>query len=265
MAKQFIRLKQWRIPALSIAFLSALFSLSFAQSPNSDSVSRQLTENDPNTIRVLLSPLLESTLSAQMVGQIETLSVGLGEPVKKGDLILSFDCAETRARLKMAEAEVGAARENLKIKERLRQLKAAGESEVTLARLDVSRGEAAIEVAQAQLRSCHIHAPFDGKIVKIYIKPHQTVGVGAPLVELISDGPLKLRMNVPSRLLKHLTVDAPVLVSILETGQNYEARISKINARIDAVPQTIELEALMDNPDQELLPGMSGIARIVQK
>ena len=57
---------------------------------------------DPNAIRVLLAPELETTLVAQMVGRISTLNGSLGARVTKGRTIVSFDCSEASARLHMA-------------------------------------------------------------------------------------------------------------------------------------------------------------------
>ncbi|WP_397474300.1 efflux RND transporter periplasmic adaptor subunit [Pusillimonas sp.] len=222
-------------------------------------------EEDPNAIRVLLSPELETTLAAQVVGRIAELQAGLGARVKEGDLLLRFDCDETEARLKMAQAESAAARETLGVKQRLRKLDAAGETEVTLARIDVQRSAAAIGVAEAQLAHCKIEAPFDGRIVKVHVKRHQGVNVGAPLLELVSEGPLKLRMNVPSRLLRSVKVGSPIEVDIMETGRSYLAEVSAINARVDAVAQTIELEAILADVPPELLPGMSGVARFIEQ
>lgn len=221
--------------------------------------------DDPNAIRVLLSPQLETALAAQMVGRVAALQAGLGVHVQEGQLLVQFDCAETQARLKMAQAESAAARETLGVKQRLRKLDAAGDTEVTLARIDVQRSAAAIEVARAQLAHCEIKAPFEGRVVRVHVKPHQSVNVGAPLVELVSEGPLKLRMNVPSRLLRTVQVGSPVEVDILETGRTYAAQVSAINARVDAVAQTIELEASLADTPPELLPGMSGVARFVQQ
>lgn len=217
---------------------------------------------DPNAIRVLLSPELETTLVAQIAGRIDNLQAGLGAAVRKGQPIVSFDCAETQARLRMAQAEHGAARETLNAKQRLRTLNAAGDVEVSLARADVDKSAAAIGVARAQLAHCAVAAPFDGRIVKVHVKQHQGVNAGAPLLELVSDGPLKLRLNVPSRLLRQLQIGSPLEVDILETGKTYPAKITAINARVDAVAQTIELEASLDDRNPDLLPGMSGIARL---
>lgn len=217
---------------------------------------------DPNSIRVLLSPELETTLVSQMVGRIAELKASLGAKVEKGQTIVGFDCAEANARLRMAQAEHAAARETLSVKRRLLKLNAAGDTEVALARAEADKSAAAIEVARVQLELCTVAAPFDGRIVKIHVKPHQGVNVGAPLVELVSDGPLKLRLNVPSRKLRDLRIGTPIVVDIIETGGSYPAKITAINARVDAVAQTIELEARLDDAIPELLPGMSGIARL---
>ena len=216
---------------------------------------------DSSTIRVLLSPEQETILSAQMVGRISNLQAQLGKQVKKGQAVVSFDCSEATARLNMARAEYASARETLNAKERLRKLNAAGDMEVTMAAANADKGKAAIAISQAQLAQCTINAPFNGHIVKVYAKQHQSVNIGAPLVEMIADGPLKLRLNVPSRWLRQLQVGTPFEVSINETGRSYPATVSLINARVDAVSQTIELEARMDNAEPDLLAGMSGVAR----
>ena len=45
-----------------------------------------------------------------------------------------------------------------------------------------------------------------------------------------------------------------------ETGQTYQARISRMNSRVDGVSQQLELEARIERGDGRLLPGMVGTA-----
>lgn len=215
---------------------------------------------DTNVIRVLLSPDLETTLVAQMVGRISSLNAQLGMSVEKGRSLVSFDCSELSARLNMAQAEYASAKETLDAKERLRKLDAAGDVEVSLAKAGTDKAHAAIAVSRAQLSQCRVAAPFTGRVVKVYVKPHQGVNVGAPLVDLISDGPLKLRLNVPSRWLRQLKEGTDFDVTITETGRSYPAQVTLINARVDAVAQTVELEARMKKAEPDLLAGMSGVA-----
>lgn len=219
------------------------------------------TPDDPNAIRVLLSPETETLLVAQVDANVAELNIGLGQKVAQGEVLVALNCAEIEARLRMAQAENRGARQTLANKHHLRKLEAAGDLEISLAQSDADRTAAAIAVSQAQLEHCEITAPFDGHVVKIHIKPHQGVATGTPLVEIVSDGPLKIRLNVPSRLLSQLKIGAPLEVAIHETEKRYQAHVSAINARIDAVAQTIELEATLDQPYADLLPGMSGIAQ----
>lgn len=216
---------------------------------------------NPQAIRVLLSPEVETLLSAQMLGRISAVNANLGGHVARGKVLLSFDCSEPQARLRMAEAENNAARESLEVKQRLRKLEAAGDTEVLLAQAEADRTRAAIALTQVQLSQCAVKAPFSGHIVKLHVKAHQGVNVGMPLLEMVSDGPLKLRLNVPSRWLRELKVGTPFEVAIDETGKTYPAKVTAINARVDAVAQSIEMEARIDGKHPHLLAGMSGIAR----
>ena len=182
-------------------------------------------------------------------------------PVLPRGTIVSFDCSEASARLHMAQAEYAGAKETLDVKNRLLALEAAGQSEVLLASAAAERANGAISLSRAQLSQCSVLAPFTGRIVRMHVKPHQGVNVGSPLVEMVSEGPLKVRLNAPSRLLRTLQVGTPFEVAIDETGKSYAAKVTAINARVDAVAQTVELEGRIEGKNPELLGGMTGVAR----
>jgi RND family efflux transporter MFP subunit len=137
--------------------------------------------------------------------------------------------------------------------------------EVSMAVAAVDKAKAAVSLGRSQLAYCHVNAPFAGRIARVYVKQHQGVNVGAPLVDLVSDGPLKLRLNVPSIYLRQLKQGTVFEVTINETGRTYPARVTAINARVDAVAQTVELEARIEGNHSQLLAGMSGTARFPYK
>ncbi|MCO7565081.1 efflux RND transporter periplasmic adaptor subunit [Pseudomonas sp. S 311-6] len=220
-----------------------------------------LAEDDANAIRVLLASDLETTLSSQMNGTLGELKASLGQHVDKNATLAQLQCVEVQARAKVAGAELNMARQNLAAKRNLRKLDAAGDLEVAMANTEVSKAEGALTLAKAQAGYCQVQAPFGGRVVKVYVKPYQTVQAGAPLFDLVSDSALKVRLNVPSTLLPQLKADMPLEVQIHETGKRYPAKVSAINARVDAVAQTVELEARLDAAYPELIAGMSGIAR----
>jgi membrane fusion protein, multidrug efflux system len=218
---------------------------------------------DATAVRVLLTPDVETVLLSQMIGRIVKLNGSLGSRVAKGQLVVGMDCSESVARLKMAQAELASARETYDSKVRLKGLDAAGDIEVSLAAAAVSKADGQIEMTKAQIQNCSVYAPFSGRLAKLHVKPHQGVNAGQPLFELVSDGSPRLRLNVPSKWLRTIKAGTPFKVEIDETGKTYKATVTAINSRVDAVAQTIEIEARVAGSNPELLAGMSGTARFM--
>ena len=216
---------------------------------------------DGGAIRVLLAPAVETTLVSPFAGRVRDVRLSLGQSFENGAELLNFDCDEQKARLAMAEAEFASARETHEVKLRLQGLQQAGEVEVSLAASAAERAKAQVALYRAQTAQCTLNAPFSGRVVHLAVKPHQGVTQGQPVLELVSDGPLKLRLNAPARWVNWLKVGTVFSVRIDETGKTYKARVSALNGRVDAVSQSIELEAGITDKAPELLPGMSGVAR----
>lgn len=215
----------------------------------------------PNQVRVLLAPELETTLASPMAGRIQNVKVRLGQSFTAGQTLLTFQCDEQQARLDMAQGELVSARATLAGKRRLNELKQAGQVEVDIAAGAAEKAAAQVKLLQVELKYCSIDAPFSGRVVKLPVKAYQGVNQGAPLLEIVSDGPLKLRLNVPAKWIAWLRPGVIFDVTLDETGKTYKARITAVNGRIDAVSQTVEIEASMVQKAAELLPGMSGNAR----
>ena len=221
--------------------------------------------NVPKTgesIRVLLAPERETTLSSPVAARIKQLNVSLGAAFSAGQLLASFDCDEPLARMNMAKAELGGAVETHEAKVRMQGLEQASDVEVALAASAVDKARAQEMLYLAQIRQCSVTAPWAGRVSKVHVRNYMGVTPGQPLVDLVKSGPLKLRLNVPSRVLAAVKVGQLFEVSIDETGKAYQARVSAINSRVDPVSQTIELEADMTKMYADLLPGMSGTANL---
>lgn len=218
-----------------------------------------------DAVRVLVVAGEESSLSAPAPGRVATVSVQLGDAVRKGQLLVAFDCTETSARRDAARAEVNAARLQHEAKAKLQGLQSAAEVEVELAAVNVDRSEAQVRVFDAQLAQCRFTAPFSGNVARVFVKPGQSVAVGAPIIDLVSAQTLKFRMNVPSRWLATLKPGVLLDADIEETGERYSVKVARMSARVDAVSQTVEIEADLQGKPGKLLPGMSGRARLTAR
>lgn len=210
--------------------------------------------------RVLLIPQQETTLVSPTASQVRSIEGDLGSSFKRGATLVKFDCAEPEARLAIAEADIASARHNLDAKKRLQALNAAGDVEVALAEAAVQKANAEADLSKVQINQCRVFAPFNGRVVRQHVRQYQGVRVGDPLLEIVAAGPLKLRLNAPSRWLAWLKPGVRFSISVDETGKTYPARVSALNARVDAASQSIEIEGIVDGEQPDLLAGMSGSA-----
>lgn len=202
----------------------------------------------------------ETVISSPIVGLVQQLPVRVGTRFDKGEVIVRFDCTENEAKAQIAQSELTAASEALEAKIRLKAMDAASEIEVTTAAAQVAKAEAQLKLTQHQVGQCKLSAPFAGYVVRVMGKPHQTTTVGQPLLEIISAGVPRLRVSASSKLFTKIRVGTPLRVTIDETGLGYNAQVSTVNARIDPVNQTFEMEARVQGAAANLLPGMSGTA-----
>jgi membrane fusion protein (multidrug efflux system) len=231
-----------------------------------ESQGKEANIGEAEVVRVLLIPDKETTVSRSgsslAAADITKLNVALGSRFKTGNTLVTFNCIDPRARLAMAKAELSGTVETHTAKLRMQGLEQASDVEVALAASDVAKARATVKLSELQIRYCSIKAPWDGRVAKVYIRNHMTVTPGQPMLDLIKSGPLRLKVNVPSRLLSRLKVNSKFEVKIDETGKTYQASVAAINSRVDSVSQTVEIEGLMTQEFPELLAGMSGTAII---
>jgi len=205
----------------------------------------------------------ETVLASPMVGVVQKIPSRVGQSFKRGEELIRFECTENEARATIAQSEHRAAQEALEAKIRLQSLDAASEIEVTTAAAEVAKTEAQVRLSQHQVSQCVVKAPFAGFVVRIMGRPFQTATVGQPMIEIISAGRPRLRVSANSNQFSRVRVGTNLTVTINETGQTYQAVVSSINARIDPVNQSFEMEARVQGSVANLLPGMSGTAELV--
>jgi membrane fusion protein (multidrug efflux system) len=209
-------------------------------------------------VRLLVVADQESAMSAPAAARVSAVDVRLGDTVAAGRALVRFECNEVEARREAALAEAQAARLQYEAKLRLQGLQSAAEIEVALAAAAVDRAQAQARVVEAQLAQCVVRAPFNGRVARIHVRAGQSVTAGAPIIDVVGDGPVRARVNAPSRWLAWLKPGERLDAVIDETGRRHAMRVARVAGRVDAVSQTIELETTFEGAGADLLPGMSG-------
>jgi membrane fusion protein (multidrug efflux system) len=243
------------------------------------------------TLPVQLIPNREVILSSEISTPIEKLNYKLGDSFKAGAVLAVLDCkelqakqdyavadlAELHARRESADAEFMAAQETHVTKLRLQALGAAGDLEVTLAAAGVDKARAAVrqmaassDKAKANIRQsiaqmlhCEIIAPFAGQVARIRVRERELVAANQAVLDIVDVKTLKVQLFVPANLARKISLGSTIEVRLNADGHVRQARITRINPRLDGASQVLELEAKLIGPTTGLIAGMLGNAQLI--
>ncbi|ACX86397.1 secretion protein HlyD family protein [Pectobacterium parmentieri WPP163] len=214
-----------------------------------------------NQARGILIAVDQATLSSDLAGRIVEIPFREGESFKKGDLLVRFDCSIYQAQLAAASAATRAAEAELSQNQQLAQMKSVGRHAVSLSAAHFAQAQAESQVYQIQVNRCRLLAPFDGQVVKRRSQTYESVGIGAPVLDIVNNRHLEINLLVPSRLLSVLKPGLTFTFTPDETGKPLQAKVTRLGARIDESSQTLGLTGTLAHTDDTLMAGMSGTAQ----
>lgn len=226
------------------------------------------SEEEP--LRVILAAYQRTILSAQISTPVLTSQVSaavtaiykrMGESFKKGDVLITLDETVYDANLLNAQAILDRARVVLRAREELYRDKIASLVDLKDAQAAVANGIAQLALAQNQVDSSIVKAPYDGKVVSLNVEVYELPQPGQPLIEIIQTDPLLAKILVPAKYLNDLEI-GKILVVHLEMGASVDAKIIRIGSVIDPASSTIAVDAEVENHEGRLMPGMIGTTRI---
>jgi len=159
-----------------------------------------------------LQALRQSTVAAQVGGNILTLAVKAGDRVKAGQALARIDERDTQAGLAAAEAGVAqadAALRNARTQaERTRELRTQGfvsqaaldtaETQLRGAQAGLAQAQAARSQAALARGFANVTAPFDAVVLTTHVEAGDLATPGRPLVTLYAPGRLRAVVQVPA-------------------------------------------------------------------
>jgi membrane fusion protein, multidrug efflux system len=211
------------------------------------------------------------TITAKQAGNVATINFDEGQRVRGGAVLLELEARERRAELDQARADLEqsrAQRDEIRQRfERAKQLKGTGS--VTEARLDelesqlraaegrIRGNEARVRAMDARHEDFRITAPFDGRVGMRHVSLGALVQPGTMITTLDDVTKLKIEFAVPENFLGHLR---PQLGVVARTpafpNRSFDGTVTVIDSRVDSVTRAVRVNAVFDNPDEALKPGM---------
>jgi membrane fusion protein, multidrug efflux system len=261
---------------LIVVMLFALFACARHQDGSRQAVSDPPLQvhtthliNGPITRSVILPAqviaLQEATLYAKVSGYLKSIAVDKGDRVAVGAVLARIEvpelvaaAAKQAAELKAAQADYSRLRESLQkapdlvIPEMVDQ--ARGRFEVARASLDQS---------ETLLGYATIIAPFSGIITRRAVDPGALIQANSAILGLMDFSKVRLQIAMPEIEASRVVMGQPVLVTTDNLpGVHFDGKVTRFTYALDAASRTMLTEALLDNPQLTLRPGMLVTARI---
>ena len=197
----------------------------------------------------------ETDLSARISGVIDSYGAREGDPVKKGAVIASLDCADLRL-------AAGIASEDFKRAEEL--YKGGSLSKENYDRLKYKRDDSALKVEW-----CTIKSPVSGRLLYSYREKGELVAPGTKLVTVADLSEVWAYIYVSHDLLVKLNTGMEVKGYLPEAGDRaFPGRVSVIYSEAEFTPKNVQtrkertrlvfaVKISFPNPDETLKPGMT--------
>jgi membrane fusion protein, multidrug efflux system len=218
--------------------------------------------SDPSPLRGVVKAIHDANISSDIGTRIIDLPFREGQAFKKNDLLIAFDCERLQADIKAAEAERRGHHTAWENSARLYQLRAAGAHEVSLAAATHDKSQAIVEGLQVRLKHCRVLAPFDGRVLDLNIRKHETPSANQPLIRILDDQTLEIDMLLPASSLKTVKPGAKFELTLDETNRVIAGEITRVGAALDIVSQTFKAAGVIKDDLNGVLPGMSGTITI---
>lgn len=198
-----------------------------------------------------------ATLKAEVYGKVEQVFAKRGAKVKKDQLILKLalndlpsQLAQSKALLKQREIEYQGAK-------KLNADGYQGEVQLSTAAANLEAVKAEIKRLEIAIDNTSIRAPFDGVLNTRYVEVGDYLQIGDDVAVVADLDPLVIRAFVTENQVGKLSVGQTASVRLLNQ-QPIQGQLRYIASLADENTNTFKIEATIDNPDYQLLAGISG-------
>jgi RND family efflux transporter MFP subunit len=123
-------------------------------------------------------------------------------------------------------------------------------------RADIDVANAAVKLADRQLRDTFIRAPFDGSVQKRMVSVGELVKVDTPIMTIVRINPLKVLAQIPERMAPWIKVGQPIALRVdAYPDRTFDGTVTRISPAVSTETRTFAFEASAPNSGGVLKPG----------
>ena len=218
-----------------------------------------------------LRGLKEADLAANASGKVLKLLVERGDEVKGGQPIAELDTSASSLQLNEAQVQVALSKKQLEINQadcarydKLIEAKAISGLEYDqavakckTAPLSLQDSQARVSIAAKNVGDGTIRAPFDGIVSERYVEVGEYVASSSKVVSMVEKGDLRLQFTVPEANVAAIKVGTPLSFTVRAySDKSFPGTVKFISGSLRSATRDLVVEAVVPNPNKELLPGM---------
>lgn len=194
-------------------------------------------------------------LVAEVTGRVEKIYFKEGAHVTKGDLLVKINDDDLQAQLKKTELQIQLASEQEKRQRQLFEINGISQEQYDIAVNQVNTLKADRDNLVAMIRKREVRAPFDGRIGLRYVSEGSYVSPATRIASMQNIDLLKVDFSIPEKYAGQVVVGDVVQLKSEETKQQFTGHLYAIEPKIDPTTRTLQLRAMVENKNENILPG----------
>lgn len=124
---------------------------------------------------------------------------------------------------------------------------------------------ARVQLARKALADTQVRAPFDGVVGERLVSVGDYVTRGAKVARVMRISPLRLELSVPAQYLKTVATGRAVQLDVdAYAGEKFTGEVRFVSPALQSDSRSLMIEAIVQNADGRLKPGLFATARIEQ-
>lgn len=211
--------------------------------------------------RRVYSGTVEESMGADIcfavAGMVQDVKVRKGDRVKKGQLLALLDDAALRSAYAKAAAEQAKAQDRYDSLKKMRESRTVSQEDWSSAEYALYSAKSAAAIAKKAWEGCRLCAPIDGYVSEQFAGAGQAIAPGSPVVRLAQLDPVNVVIPVPESEIMNVAHGQTGVVAFGSRGKKYVGKVVRRDNAANPMSQTCQVRIKIDNPDEELLPGMT--------
>lgn len=202
-----------------------------------------------------------ATIYAENSGAIQSIRVKEGQPVKKGQTIVTQDVEIIERNIAEVRTQLDLAKTLFEKQKRLWDQNVGSEVQFLEAKNRKESLESSLETLQEQRQKSSVTAPFDGVVDKIFPKIGELVGMSSPIVRLINLDELYINADISERYMGDISEGDSVWV-IVNRRDTLKSAISRVGDYINPSNRSFEIRVDIQEKIDVLRPNSLVVLKI---